>query len=218
MGTFREIDSVVVVIIEWALADCLFPLTFIFFFFFLSFFLLVKNNQPRRSSCCVFPPHHHHRHHFLCVCVCPESKYKNNGVDRDGVLMMNLRLFGGAITVSLAISHGNPAEDCRFDLLLLLPWLALLFSYMFVDVQETCRRRLRRQWPSAHYIRHVHTRHATSSTHSCGWIALFPLISRSLFCFFSFCAALLFIDRGTNTRENREKRPWFSPFFCLFFI
>jgi hypothetical protein len=133
------------------------------------------------------------------------------------VLMMNLRLFGGAITVSLAISHGNPAEDCRFDLLLLLPWLALLFSYMFVDVQETCRRRLRRQWPSAHYIQHVHI-HTTSSTHSCGWIALFPLISRSLFCFFSFCAALLFIDRGTNTRENREKRPWFSPFFFVSFL
>jgi hypothetical protein len=52
------------------------------------------------------------------------------------LLMMNLRLFGGAITVSLAISHGNPAEDCRFDLLLLLPWLlASLTLLLYV-----CRR------------------------------------------------------------------------------
>lgn len=187
--------SVVVVIIEWALADCLFPLTFIFFFFF--FFLFSSGEKQSVETLfffllCIPSPSSASPSLFVCV---PSRNIKiTASTGMELLLMMNLRLFWVAITVSLAISHGNPAEDCRFDLLLLIfcldCWPPLLFSYMFVDVQETCRRRLRTQWPSAHYIQHVHT-HATTSTHSCGWIiALLPLISRSLFAFFSLSLSL----------------------------
>lgn len=157
----------------------------------------------------------------ITFCVCPESKYKNNGVDRDGIVVddesqivrgCHHGLFGNLARKSRRGLSVWFAATPPFALTAGLPYSSLIclstYRKLVVVVCAHNGRQLITSNTFIHTLLLVHIR-AGGLLHFCPWFhAAYLLSSLSL----SLSPLFLVIHR-------REKRPWFSPlFFCLSFI